>query len=93
VTGATSSVESEGLYGFLFQCGKQAVLVAWADLEVVGPGWRLRCTSGEPVSYDIMGNRIASREIVLTGSPVYLVSKALSPEALAKSCSFLPPAK
>jgi hypothetical protein len=96
----------DGLYGFLFQCGKQAVLVAWADLESAGPGWRLRCSSDEsegpnapersqtqPVAYDIMGNRIPAGDIPLTGSPVYLVSDTLSPEALARGCAFLPPTK
>jgi hypothetical protein len=83
----------DGLYGFLFQCGKQAVLVAWADPETVGPRWRLRSSSDEPVAYDIMGNRIPAGEIILTGSPVYLVSETLSPEELARSCTFLVPAK
>jgi hypothetical protein len=83
---------AEGVYAFAFDCPGRAVVVAWADAELAGEGWRLAPPKDAQVS-DITGRRLNAGEPVLTSSPLYVVAPGIAAKDLAASCRLLPPAK
>jgi len=75
----------DGFYGYAFQCGSRAVVVAWTD-EDARPGLRLkRPPDGE--AHDLAGNRLPSGPCALSGDPLYVVSPQMTAAELAGKCA------
>lgn len=79
---------THNIQGYSFQCNEKAVLIAWvsenekADIILNVPQ--------EVEIYNIMGTRIPnSSRIVLTHSPVYIVTRSTNAMDLVKSCNVL----
>ena len=74
------------VFGYAFQCGKNAVLVAWAqESERDHVKWLLESPSNTMV-YNIMGSQINGNRIKLSESPVYFVSSTTTAKDLAQQC-------
>ena len=75
---------TKNVFGYTFQCGEQAVLIAWApNPENSSQTWTIE-KPDTIQAYDIMGNPIDLQRIELGESPIYLVSKTLNPKKLTK---------
>ena len=81
-----SDRSTRGIYGYTFASGSQSVLVAWAASDDGGPlpdRWTLLVPDGA-VARDIVGGALPSGPVVLSESPVYIVSNTLTPGELAR---------
>ena len=83
---------AEGVYACAFQCGRRAVLIAWADTEIAAEGWTLRAPDTARLA-DVVGRGLPAGPALLGPSPVYAISEALSAGDLAKSCTLAAPGK
>jgi len=63
-------VEREGFRAYLFEKGDGAVAVAWSG---PGPAWALSLPA-DVAACDIMGNNFPPAQILVSTSPVFLVS-------------------
>ncbi len=82
----TDGGEAGGVYGYAFQCGSRAVLIAWAPSdENTGAGWTLRAPA-EAECLNIVGAPLTGTNAPLGDSPVYVVSDTLPAEELARAC-------
>jgi hypothetical protein len=70
------------MYGYAFQCGSRAVLIAWAYPGTVNHSVTL--ASGVQ-AFDIMGNPVSPQLNSFGGSPVYLISTSTTANSLATS--------
>jgi len=82
----------DALYAFCYQCGRRALLAAWADREILADPWRLAVPDGAELR-DIVGRPIHDKRPELISSPIYAVSRILSAAELARACAFVPPSK
>ena len=74
------------IQGYSFQCKQKAVLIAWIS-EKENSIVQLQVPAGVDI-FNIMGLKIpTSTEIILSNSPVYIVSDSLTASNLVKSCS------
>jgi len=73
-----------GFYGYAFQCGSRAVVVAWTD-EDAEPGLKVTRPTGAE-AYDLAGNPVPPGPCKLSGDPVYLVSAGMTAAELAGKC-------
>ena len=79
----------KAVYGYAFQCGDRALLAAWApDADGVSRTWRLSAPEGAEL-YDTVGNGIEAGQAVLGESVVYVVSRTLKAEDLARACTLV----
>lgn len=85
-SGQLKTPEMTNAYGYAFQCNGRAVLAAWAPRDNGEPKICWIDVPAEVKALDIMGNRMNTGKITLSGSPVYLESDALSPEAMLAAC-------
>ena len=90
--GVSEQAQPAGLYGFAFQTDQHALLVAWADLELAGEGWRLELAPHSSAC-DIVGRPIAGSVVALDETPVYVVSRSMPAGSLLQRCRLLPPDK
>ena len=77
------------VYGYAFQCGEKAVLIAWAP-EVNNDRWALDLTkypdSNKIQVFNIAGKPLTSDAVILGESPVYIVSGKNTIEDLINAC-------
>jgi hypothetical protein len=66
------SLDRDGLRAYAFNSGDRTVAIAWRGSGQPKP---LKLGSGQR-AYDVMGNALEQRELVLGGSPVYVVAAA-----------------
>jgi len=78
---------TDGLFGFAFQCGTDAVLIAWAT-DDAAPGWRL-ATPDWANRTDLVGNPRPQPDLVLSESPIYVTAPGRSAAALRAACRFI----
>jgi hypothetical protein len=77
-----ASQYQNAIYGYAFQCGSRAVLVAWLT-ESVRPPEKQISLAPAVNAFNVVGNPLS--RIVLSQSPVYLESTTLTAENLAVS--------
>jgi len=74
------------VYGYAFQCGPRAVLIAWSPRsEIEDVTWFLEAPEGVQ-SYDIVGAPLTEKEVPLGESPVYFTRSKLAAKDLATGC-------
>ncbi len=73
------------IQGYSFQCDQRAVLIAWIS-ETETSTVKLSVPEGVDI-FNIMGTKLtSSTEIILSNSPVYIVSDSMTALNLVKSC-------
>lgn len=88
---ATGGVDTQGVYGYAFQCGSRSVMPVWADEAAAKSGqWRISLPDGVEAR-DIMGNTLKGKDVTLSVSPIYLISNHLPADQLAQSCTVIAP--
>lgn len=79
-------------YGYVFQSGPKAVLIAWA-VEDSESNWTFKFDDDSLKEktdfYDLAGKKLKKEQVKLTGFPVYLVSNELSASELVNKCRLL----
>jgi hypothetical protein len=84
-----NGVTTDNVYGYAFQCGRQAVLAAWAPTEwQQGRGWTLKVPR-DVDAFNIVGMRLTeggnAKFVVLGDSPVYLVTELMPARDLVRA--------
>lgn len=79
--------DSQPAYGYAFQCGNRAVLVAWAPEDAQSPEAGCVITIPKKAQgYTIVGTPILERDLRLGETPVYVVSDRLAAKQLLEAC-------
>lgn len=74
------------VYGYAFQCGSQAVLIAWAPTDDNRHStWALDVPDAAKAC-SIVGAAIDNKHIVLGDSPVYITDSQMDAQKLAQAC-------
>lgn len=82
-----NGLPTDSIYGYAFQCGNKAVLIAWAPEEwQQGKVWTLKVPR-DVDAFNIVGTRITEggngKKVRLSDTPVYLVTDLMSAADLA----------
>ncbi len=75
---------AEGVHALAFQCGRRAVVAAWADPYLARPGWRLDVPEGV-TRRDVTAAPLTG-SAGLGASPVYAIDDRSKAEQLARRC-------
>ena len=75
---------TDEVYGYAFQCGHRAVLIAWApNPESIPVSWTVR-PPDTVQAYNVVGVSVEPNSIELGESPIYLISEKINAHDLAE---------
>jgi len=89
-----SEKSTANVYGYAFDCGDHAVLVAWAtgieaaEEPEAAKSWALTMPA-ETSAQNIAGAALEGRTVALSESPVFITSKTHSAAELTRQCGLV----